>query len=156
MAFRCDESGNMNFWLAVANEVNCDLLAKMGHPYYALAGKGSKYALQAAPGDQCILYRAGKNSGFIGAFEIVSAAREKPVKLTGSWRPFAIQLPWKPIVLSPAHPVRVVPLVPDLEFVKSKSNYGMALRSNFRPLSKHDFDRIFSLLSEKAAKTTAG
>lgn len=128
------------YWLAVAGKANCDALASMGYPYYAL-----RTAPKVASGDRCVLYRSGSGGGFIGAFEFIAEGSSVSAKLADA-RPFTFQLPWKSLATCEGAPVSIVPLIDSLEFIVNKKNYGMALRSTFRPITERDYLMIETLV----------
>lgn len=140
----------MRFWLAVANDFNCQVLSNMGHPFYALSGCGSKLANHLEVGDLLILYRANRDSGFIGMFEATGNAVNSAVRLQGSARPFDVKIPWRPVTLCESIPVSVRPLVEQLGFIKNKKNYGMSFRSNLRQISEQDLRLIGALVRKNA------
>jgi predicted RNA-binding protein len=146
-------SGVVRFWLAVASDLNCKRLSEMGHPFYALSGPGYRLSMGIERGDLLLLYRAKRNSGFVGTFEATGNAIEETVYLPGVLRSFRVKIPWKPQALCENLPVRLPPLVRQLSFIANKDNYGMSLRSNLRELSKHDFRLIESAVQSNAVVT---
>lgn len=133
------------YWLAVATNENCAVLAGMGYPFYALTSRPA-----ASIGDYCVLYRSGKNAGFIGAFRFVSSAVDERVKLA-DFRTFATKLPWVALAVSDANPVEIRCLVDDLQFVTNKAVYSMSLRNCFRTIPEHDYSLIYSQIMKRAA-----
>lgn len=133
------------YWLAVISKANCDALASMGYPYYAL-----RTPPKVASGDVCALYRSGNGGGFIGAFEFVDAGASTPIRLADT-RAFSFQLRWRVLALCEAAPVPIAPMIESLELVSNKKNYGMALRSTFRSISKRDYSMIETRIREAAA-----
>jgi predicted RNA-binding protein len=138
----------MNYWLAVAGDTNCDILARMGYPYYALRKLGVAHARTTAPGDRCLLYRARKDTGFIGVFELTAPAAHRPTKV--GLRTFAIRLDWKAIALSEDQPVRLPDLTERLSFIRDKAHWSAYLRMSFRPIPEGDFRLIAGAVETNA------
>lgn len=138
----------MSYWLAVVTEENCRELAERRYPFYALS-----HRIVTEAGDRCILYRSGKEGGFVGEFEFVGEPEEATVRV--GRRTFPFRMPWKSIVLRDADPIKIGPLVQLLKFVKNKRLYGMALRTAFRKLEDADYERISVLLRHGVSEVDA-
>ena len=127
-------------WLAVASETNCEVLSQLGYPYFALSGNGIHLAARIMKGDHCALYRARRNRGFVGIFEVTGAAERAPTRI--GVRLFPIRVPWKIVALSEANALSLAPLVPRLTFIGNKTRPGTYLQSSFRAIPKEDFETI--------------
>lgn len=138
------KSRQARYWLAVVSDENAAVLAKVEYPFYALTTLS-----RSAVGDLCVLYRSGKNAGFIGAFEFSGPCVEDPVRL-GDHRTFRFKLPWRRVALSDDNPVEIGPLLNELDFVTNKNNYGMLLRNSFRLIPKKDYFTILSRIRKAA------
>lgn len=139
----------MSYWLAVITEANCRALAEKRYPFYAL-----QHRIAVEAGERCILYRSGKDGGFVGEFEFVGEPENAPVQI-GS-RTFSFKMPWTALVLRDDAPVRIGPIVHALDFIKNKRLYGMALRTAFRRLEATDYECISNLLTQGASDLSAG
>jgi len=128
------------YWLAVAGDTNCAILAELGHPYYALSRAGGKMASAIAAGDHFVLYRARTRGGFIGVYEAVEPARNAPTRVGA--RTYSTRIPWKPLLLCESKPAELAPLVPKLSFIVNKQRYGSHLQLHIKRLSRADFDII--------------
>lgn len=138
----------MSFWLAVVTEENCKALAERRYPLFAL-----QHRVGVVAGDRCILYRSGKNRGFVGEFEFVAEPDEAPVRIGA--RTFAFSMRWKPVSLRDDDPVQIGPILHALDFIKNKQPYGMALRAAFRRLGEADYGRLSKLLRRGHAERSA-
>jgi hypothetical protein len=133
-----------NYWLAIAGDTNCEILARMGYPYYALSRMGTSFARAMKVGERCILYRARAGKGFIGIFEITGLAVDIPTRVGG--RVFATKVPWRPLILCENRPAELVKLAPMLSFVVKKRYPGAYFQTNLRRLSAADFALIEAAL----------
>jgi hypothetical protein len=138
----------MSYWLAVVTEENCRALAERRYPFYAL-----QHRIAVVVGDRCILYRSGKDGGFVGEFEFVGEPEEAPVRI-GS-RTFSFRMPWKALVLRDDDPVKIGPIVQSLNFIKNKRLYGSALYTAFRRLEDADYGRLSKLLRQGRSEPDA-
>jgi predicted RNA-binding protein len=139
---------NRQYWLAIASDENCRQLAAMGHPVYALNRGGGNLARSINTGDLCVLYRARSGRGFIGVFEVTSPAKDEPVRV--GFRTYAIQIPWKPLLLCDKSPVEVQELVAQLSFITNKKSYGTHFQTNLRRLGEVDFSQILRAITERS------
>jgi predicted RNA-binding protein len=135
------------YWLATASDENCQQLAAMGHPFYALS-RGSGIARSMNIGDLCVLYRARSGRGFIGVFEVTAPAKEEPVRV--GFRTYPIQIPWKPLFLCDQSPVEVQELVAHLSFITNKKSYGTHFQTNLRRLGEVDFSQMSRAITERS------
>jgi len=104
-------------------------------------------------GERCILYRSGKDGGFVGEFEFIGEPENAPVRI-GS-RTFSFRMPWNALVLRDDDPVKIGPIVHALNFIKNKRLYGMALRTAFRRLEDADYGRLSELLTQAGSELNA-
>lgn len=135
-------------WLAIASDASCAVLSQMGHPFFALSRNGAALAPKVSVGDRCVLYRAQRNQGFIGLFEITEPPKQVSTRV--GMRTFSIRVPWRTLIVSEAKPVRLAPLIPHLAFITNKSRPGTYFQSSFRAISARDF----TIIQDALAKAT--
>ena len=131
------------YWLAVISDVNCDLLAGLGRPFYAT--KLSVLARTMKVGDRCALYRAKNRRGFVGIYEITAPAIDIPTKLGAVT--FPTKIPWSAVLLAESEQVALSTLVGELKFVEFKNSAGAYFQTSLRRLSSHDYSAIETAVS---------
>jgi predicted RNA-binding protein len=140
------------YYLAVVRPENLERLIEAGLNHYALRTTRTKIT----EGDRIVLYRSrGSPSdggpGIVGAFEVT----QKPLAVSrGPKEGFAAlyptQIPWRKIVLCLSAPLPIAPLVPSLSVFPNKRNYGSALQTTIKRLTRRDYELIEAALRKHA------
>lgn len=127
-----------SYWIMVASDVNCAILAEMGFPYYAMKMGGN--SARIARSDRCALYRVNKGRGFIGIFEALEPAKQTPTRV--GIRTFPMRLPWRPIITCESNPVDLKSIVERLTFIKDPRHAGAYFQRSILRISAPDFSAI--------------
>ena len=143
----------MNNWFAITNPENYEILKGVGFSFYAVGEASRRSVERMKVGDKVVLYRSGKNSGIVGTFEI-SGHAEQNGDATPSF-PFPYRIAWRTI-LTIDEPLSIRPIVPILDFIVNKTNYGTALQGSLRTISGADYHALLDLLKRNKSKADAG
>lgn len=147
------------YWLCVISGQNLDVLKKHALAFYAVGGHDRRAGERVSTGDSMVLYTTtdkamgtAQKPGLVGLFTVTREPYQDSTRIFRGFRSFPTRIAWKPEVILLDEPAEMKPLVPLLEFIKNKQNYGMFLRTNLRELSANDF-KVFQQAIRKKAKT---
>ncbi len=129
---------SQNYWLGVVSRAHAELGVEGG---FVQLNHGKKAPLQRmGKGDGIVIYspRTAYPDGemlqrFTAIGTVVSGVIYQ-VEMTADFKPYRVD-----VCFMPAHEAPIKPLIPELQFVKDKKNWGASLRFGHLKISAEDF-----------------
>ena len=136
------------YWIIVASKDHVESGVAGG---IAQAGHGKEAPLKRMKmGDFVVCYSGKQNletGGKCQEFTAIGTVKDGKiyqVEISENFKPFRRRVDYLP-----AKAVSVVPLIPQLEFIKNKESWGFAFRYGFFEINAHDFQIISEQMLKK-------
>jgi hypothetical protein len=143
---KADERG---YWLMVVGDTNCELLAKLGRPFYAV--NNARVARGVQVGDRCVLYRARTGKGLVGIYEVTAEVTNTPTRV--GVHTYSTKIPWKPLLVCEEDAVPLTEVAAYLKFIKNKKSCGTYFQTILRRLTHDDFSVIEHAVGLRSQRT---
>jgi hypothetical protein len=127
-------------WLAVVSPENWEMLTDNGLTFTMFPAERRPWLKLMRPGNE-ILFYITRFSVIAGLAEVVGKVEARSVRMPGGI--YELRVPLRPRFTSePAKGAKILPLVPQLSFIRNKDEWGMSFHHTLFALSDSDFGLI--------------